>query len=150
MGVRKRDSQDFPAAGLRWNTTFEPGQNEVKVIGRKGKDSVEDNIAFDYETRPFGKPAKIVARVIEDTETYAWVEAELRDQHDVPCLTSTDYIRFDATGDGELVVNMGTSTASSKVQAYNGRARVKLLKKGPKSIVSVKSGILETVFMEIK
>ena len=150
MGVRKRDSQDFPAAGLRWNTTFEPGKNEVKVIGRKGKETVEDNIAFDYETRPFGEPAKIVTRIIEDNDAYAWIEAELRDQHDVPCLTSTDYIRFDATGDGELVVNMGTSTASSKVQAYNGRARVKLLKKGPKSIVSVKSGILETVFMEIK
>jgi len=150
LGVRKRDSQNFPAAGLRWSTSFEPGRNSVKVVGKKGKETVEDNIAFDYETRPFGEPAKIVARIIEDTDANAWIEAELRDQRDVPCLTSTDYIRFDAIGDGELVVNMGTSTASSKVQAYNGRARVKLMKKGTKSVVSVKSNGLETVFIEIK
>ena len=150
MGIRKRDSQNFPAAGLRWDTSFVPGKNNVKVVGRKGKETVEDYIEFDYETRPFGNPAKIVARVVEDTDAYTWIEAELRDEYDVPCLTSTDYIRFDATGDGELVTNMGTSTASGKVQAYNGRARIKMLKKGPKSIVSVKSGILETVFIEIR
>jgi len=150
MGVRKRDSQDFPAAGLRWNTSFETGENRVKVIGRKGNEIVEDTIAFDYETRPFGEPAKIVARVIENTDAYAWIEAELRDQNNVPCLTSSEYIRFDATGDGELEKNMGTSTASGKVQAYNGRAKIKLVKKGTKSIVSIQSGILETVFVEVK
>lgn len=150
MGVRKRDSQNFPAAGLRWTTSFEPGRNSVKVVGKKGKETVIDTITFDYETRPFGEPAKIVARVIEDTDAYAWIEAELHDRNDVPCLTAADYIRFDATGDGELVTNMGTSTGSGKVQAYNGRAKIRLLKKGSKSIVSVKSGGLETVFIEVK
>lgn len=149
LGIRKRDSQNFPAAGLRWETSFVPGKNNVKVIGRKGKETVVDNIEFDYETRPFGEPSKIVARVIEETETYAWIEAELRDQHDIPCLTSADYIHFDATGDGELVKNMGTSSASSKVQAYNGRARIKIIKKGTKSVVSVKSKGLETIFIEV-
>lgn len=150
MGVRKRDSQDFPAAGMRWNTSFETGENRVKVIGRKGNEIVEDTIAFDYETRPFGEPAKIVARVIENIDAYAWIEAELRDQNNVPCLTSANYICFDATGDGALVTNMGTSTASGKVQAYNGRAKIRLMKKGTKSIVSVRSDGLETVFMEVK
>lgn len=150
LGTRERDSQNFPAAGLRWKTSFEPGRNKVKVIGRKGKEIVEDSIVFDYETRPFGEPAKIVARVIEDTDSYAWIEAELRDQNDVPCLTSANYIRFDAIGYGELVTNMGTSTASGKVQAYNGRAKIRLMKKGKKSIVSVRSDGLETVFIEVK
>lgn len=149
LGTKKRDSQNFPAAGLRWNTSFAPGKNMVKVIGKKGNEVVEDSIEFDYETRTFGKAAKIFVHVTNETDEYAWIEAELRDQNGVPCLTSSEYIHFDSTGDGELVKNMGTSTASCKVQAYNGRALIKLLKNGAKNIVSVKSKGLETVFLEI-
>lgn len=150
LGTKKRNSQDFPAAGLRWVTPFEAGKNSIKVVGKKGKETIEDYIEFDYETRSFGKPSKIVANIVEDTDGYAWIEAELRDENYVPCLTSDDYIRFDAIGDGELIVDMGTSSASSKVQAYNGRAKIQLIKRGTKSIVSVKSNELETVYLEIK
>ena len=53
-------------------------------------------------------------------------------------------------GDGTLIQNQGTSTGSRKVQAYNGRARIKVnLNKG-KSIVAVKSEGIPTVFMEIQ
>lgn len=150
LGTKKRNSQDFPAAGLRWVTPFEAGKNSFKVVGKKGKETIEDYIEFDYETRSFGEPSKIVANIVEDTDGYAWIEAELRDENYVPCLTSDDYIRFDAIGDGELIVDMGTSSASSKVQAYNGRAKIQLIKRGTKSIVSVKSNELETVYLEIK
>lgn len=150
LGAKKRNSQDFPAAGLRWEMSFLQGKNIVKVVGKKGKETVEDTLVFDYETRPFGKEAKISAKIIESTDEYAWLEAELQDETGVPCLTSAKYIYFNSIGNGYLIENMGTSTASKKVQAYNGRARIKLMKKGAKNIVSVKSDGLKTVFISFE
>jgi Beta-galactosidase/beta-glucuronidase len=150
LGVKKRNSQDFPAAGLRWNTAFLSGKNRVKVVGKKGGETVEDAIVFEYETRPFGEEAKVSVKIVESTDEYAWIEAELQDQNGVPCLMSAHYIYFDSVGDGYLIENMGTSTASGKVQAYNGRARIKLVKRDGKNLVSVKSDGLETVFVKVE
>lgn len=148
LGKKRRNSNDFPAAGLRWETEFKAGDNTLRVVATKGK-VVEDRVDFYYETRPFGKEAKIVARIIESTDDYAWIEAELQDENGVQCLTSANYIYFDSIGDGHLVKNMGTSTASSKVQAQNGKAKIKLMKNGSKNIVSVSSDGLETKFVEL-
>ena len=150
LGVKKRNSQDFPASGLRWETKLLPGKNNVKVLGQKGKERVEDEITFEYETRPFGNPAKVLVKVIESNSEYAWIEAEFQDNNGVVCLTSRDYFYFDSAGDGKLVKDMGTSTASSKVQAYNGRARIKLMKNGGENVVSVKADNLKTVLLTIK
>jgi len=150
LGVKKRNSQDFPAAGLRWESTFIQGENVIKVIGAKGKVKVEDEIRFEYETRTFDKPSEISVSVIEDTKDYVWIEAVLKDANDIICLDSKDFIRFDSTGDGSLVKNQGTSTGSSKVQAYNGRARIKLMKNGGESVVSVKYDGLRTAFISVK
>ncbi|NDV78897.1 glycoside hydrolase family 2 TIM barrel-domain containing protein [Dysgonomonas sp. 511] len=150
LGLKKRNSQDFPAAGLRWQAQFIQGQNIVKAIGTKGKEKITDEISFGYETRPFGKPARIKASIVEDTDEYVWIEAELKDANGITSLTSADYIYFDSTGDGCLVKNQGTSTGSGKVQAYNGRARIKLMKNNGESIVSVKSDGLPIVFVTIK
>ena len=38
-GVKKRNSQDFPAAGLRWNVKLNKGENTVNVIAKKGRRS---------------------------------------------------------------------------------------------------------------
>ena len=80
----------------------------------------------------------------------ALLEAQLYDKEGVRCLDSKKYIEFELAGDGTLIQNQGTSTGSRKVQAYNGRARIKVnLNKG-KSIVAVKSEGIPTVFMEIQ
>lgn len=154
LGIKKRNSQDFPAAGLRWETAFKTGENIVKVVATKGKGktkiTVEDEIKFEYETRPFGKPAIIKTSIIEENNDYVWLEAEFRDSNGVICLDSKDYFYFDVTGDGELIKNQGTSTGSSKVQAYNGRARIKLLKNKGESVISVSADNLITVFVSVK
>jgi beta-galactosidase len=154
LGKKKRDSQDFPAAGLRWNTLLRSGKNTVKAIGIKGtgktKVVVEDEIAFDYETRPFGKPAEIKVTIEKADENSVWVEAELRDANGVVSLESADFIRFEAVGDGQLIKDLGISTGSGKVQAYNGRAKIRLLKNNGKSIVAVKSNNLKTVFVTVE
>jgi len=149
LGKKKRDSQNFPAAGLRWESALLEGKNTLKATGKKGKDQLTDEISFTYETRPFGKEAKIEARIIESTPEYAWVEAEFQDDKGVVCLDSREYFRFESVGDGKLVVNQGTSTGSKTVQAYNGRARIKLLKNGGENIVAIQSEGLKTVFVTV-
>ncbi|MDR1809846.1 MAG: DUF4982 domain-containing protein [Prevotella sp.] len=153
MGVKKRNSQDFPAAGLRWEVIPVEGKNTVKAVATKGKGknavSVEDEITFDYQVGVAGKEAAIVLKATDAEDDNVWVEAELRDENALVCLTSRNYIRFDSTGDGELLVNRGTSTGSKYVQAYNGRAKVKLRKNSGKTVVSVKSEGLKTAFINI-
>lgn len=149
LGSKKRNSQDFPAAGLRWESLFRQGKNTVKAIGTKGKIKIEDEINFDYETRPFGKAHEIVASMIEENDNEVWIEASLRDSNGVQCLDAADFIYFEVAGDGQLVKDQGTSTGSSKVQAYNGKAKIKLLKKEGKSVVAIKSAGLKTVFVNI-
>jgi beta-galactosidase len=36
-GIKKRNSQHFPAAGLRWNVVFNKGSNHIEVRKRSGK-----------------------------------------------------------------------------------------------------------------
>ncbi|MFV0483415.1 MAG: glycoside hydrolase family 2 TIM barrel-domain containing protein [Bacteroidales bacterium] len=152
LGVKKRNSQDFPAAGLRWNTKLQQGENvvEARAVAKGSKGVIEDKITFDYETRPFGEEAQIKARVISENAESAWIEVELQDEKGIVCLESRKYVEFASIGDGYLIVNKGTSTASKKVQVYNGRARVQLKKNGRENVVSVKAKGLETVFVDIK
>ncbi|MFV0346533.1 MAG: DUF4982 domain-containing protein, partial [Bacteroidales bacterium] len=152
LGVKKRNSQDFPAAGLRWNTKLQQGKNvvEARAVAKGSKGVIEDKITFDYETRPFGEEAQIKARVISENAESAWIEVELQDEKGIVCLESRKYVEFASIGDGYLIVNKGTSTASKKVQVYNGRARVQLKKNGKENFISIKSEGLETVFVDVK
>ena len=154
LGIKKRDSQDFPSAGLRWNTLLQAGKNTVKAIGTKGKGKekvvVEDEISFDYETRTIGKEAVIKAYITEADNGHVWINAELRDNNDILCLGSDKFIRFESSGDGKLFKNLGTSTGSSKVQVRNGRAKIKLAKNDGESVVAVKADGLGTVFVTIR
>ena len=60
QGIKRRYSQDFPAAGLRWELPFTKGEYQLSVVGRKGKEKVEDAISFRYQTEKWDKPAKAV------------------------------------------------------------------------------------------
>lgn len=144
QGVRKRDSQDYPAAGLRWDCVLNDGINEVKAVGRKGKGknavTVEDRLDMEYQSARWGDVARIDARVVEKGDGYVWVEAQLKDADGVRCLDAADYIEFDYAGDGKMVYNLGTSTACRRLQAYNGRARIKVEQPaGGKGVMVVKS-----------
>lgn len=154
LGIRKRNSQDFPAAGLRWQTLLQPGENIVKAIGTKGKGKdkviIEEKISFDYETRPFGAPAIIEVSTEDAENDHVWIEAQLLDTNGVLSLESRNFIRFESVGDGKLLQNLGTATGSAKVQAYNGRAKIKLAKNNGKSVVAIKVEGLETIFVTIK
>ena len=152
LGIKQRNSQDFPAAGLRWESAFKPGKNTLKAIGKHGKAKPEviDEISFEYETRQWEKPVQIYTATVNEDTNNTWIEVELRDQNGVVCFDSQQFIEFESIGDGHLIANMGTSTTAKKVQAYNGRARIKLSKNNGESKVAIKSENLKTVFVDIK
>ncbi|MFL5807971.1 MAG: glycoside hydrolase family 2 protein, partial [Flavisolibacter sp.] len=92
-GVKKRNSQDFPAAGLRWNVVFQEGVNRVSVVARNAKakaeakskvkmkveDEVRDEISFEYQTAKWGRPAKAILEKLSEENGIATVQVKLYD-----------------------------------------------------------------------
>lgn len=155
LGVRQRMSENFPAAGLRWDAQPQKGINKLKAISTikttSKKDSVlVDEISFEYQTEKWGNVQQLRCKTTRISDNEMWVEAQLCDDKGIKCLDARDYIEFGITGDDRLIENMGTSSGSRKVQAQNGRARIKVSIAGKNSIVSVKSSKVNTQFVEIK
>lgn len=129
QGIKKRNSQDYPAAGLHWNASYRPGENTVIALS-KGKAVVADTLRFVYETRTWGNAAQLASESHSlrrrKFRRYTMVEVQLTDAKGVPCLDAVNYIEFGLAGDGQLIENQGTSTGSRKVQAYNGRAAIRV------------------------
>ncbi len=59
QGVKRRNSQDFPAAGLHWAVKFKPGENRLKAVGHMKTQTVEDGLAFQYQMDKWGAPARV-------------------------------------------------------------------------------------------
>jgi beta-galactosidase len=148
-GTKKRNSQDFPAAGLRWNVVLNKGNNDVKVIAKKDKVVVEDAISFQYQTEKWSKPAKLLIEKVKEENGIVTLEAKLLDDKNVQCLDAVNWIRFGLTGDGELIDNQGTSSGSNYVQLYNGRAIISVKINNGKSVVSAKVEGVQTAFINL-
>ncbi|WCT15049.1 glycoside hydrolase family 2 TIM barrel-domain containing protein [Mucilaginibacter jinjuensis] len=148
-GVKKRNSQDFPAAGLRWLVVFNKGKNDIKVVAHKGKVTVTDIISQIYQTEKWEKPAKLVLTKIADKNGIATVQVTLLDSKGVQCLDAINWINFSLTGDGILLDDLGTSSGSRKVEAYNGRAIISIKTNGGYSMIGVQSPGLKTVFLNL-
>ncbi|MDB5199335.1 MAG: glycoside hydrolase family 2 protein [Chitinophagaceae bacterium] len=149
MGIKKRNSQDFPAAGLRWNVVFNKGLNIVNVVAHKGKIIVRDTISFQYQTEKWGKPAKATIEKIKEENGIVTVQVKLSDDKNIQCLDAVNWVRFGLAGDGKLIDNLGTSTGSRYVQMYNGIAIIRVKTNGGKSVVSAKVDGVQTVFINL-
>lgn len=148
-GVKKRSSQDFPAAGLRWMVTLQAGNNDIKVVARKGKVTVTDQISQVYQTEKWGKPAKLQFEKVKDENGIVTVQVKLLDANNVLCLDAVNWVNFSLTGDGTLLDDLGTSRGSRKVQVYNGRALISIKTNNGKSVAGVQSPNLPTVFLNL-
>lgn len=121
-GVRQRNSQDFPAAGLRWSCKFAPGRNTLRAVAQKSNPQVTDEITFTYQTEKWGKPVALQLAEVSRSAGVVTVEAKLFDAQGVLCLDARNRVRFSIAGAGTLLDNLGTSTGSRLVELYNGRA----------------------------
>ncbi len=125
-GTRQRNSQDFPAAGLRWLVKFAPGKNRLRVVASKNGVTVSDQIEFDYQTAIWDTPARFSLSQIARDNDVVTIEATASDAKGVLCLNAKNVVRFSLAGSGSLIDNQGTSTGSRVVQLYNGRARISI------------------------
>jgi len=148
-GLRRRNSQDYPAAGLRWDVPFLRGENVLRVVARKGGAVVEDTVRFQYVTEKWGMPAQVKIEKVAEEKDVVTVRVRLLDANGVPCLDATDWVSFGLTGDGKLIDNQGTSTGSRYVQMGNGRAMIRCHTNGGHSVVSAKVGKLPSVFLNL-
>ena len=145
-GVRKRNSQDFPAAGLRWNVPLHKGDYTAYVKATKGKLQLTDTIDFAYQSDKWGKPASLTLQKIKQENGVITIEAKVYDSKGVQCLDATNFIEFGLTGDGKLIDDLGTPTGSRKVQLYNGRAEISYKVNKGKSVASAKVAGLPIAF----
>ena len=148
QGVKRRNSQDFPAAGLRWMLSLAP-ENHLRGVGHKGSQTVEDVITFRYQTQKWGKPAELKLQEISRSGDAVTIEAHLLDVDGVLCLDARNVIHFGIAGDGTLIDDLGTNTAARVVEVYNGRASITLNRNRGKSEVSVSSKDIPTAFLEV-
>ncbi len=145
-GLKKRNSQDFPAAGLRWLVKFREGENVLRAVA--GTVEITDEIRFVYQTEKWSKPAKLVLEELRVVDNVSTLEVRALDARGVLCLDARNFVRFAVAGDGRLIDNLGTSTTARKVELYNGRAQISVQRKG-KLVVSVSSEGLPTAFLNI-
>jgi len=148
-GMRQRNSQDFPAAGLRWMVTFAKGKNHLRVVASKNGVTVRDEIEFDYQTAQWNKPARFALKQVARDKDTVTVEATVFDAKGVHCLDAKNVVRFSIAGSGCLIDNMGTSTGSRVVQLYNGRARISIRSNGASSTAGVTSEGIAPAFVNI-
>ena len=148
LGTMQRDSQNFPAAGLRWKVAFASGPNRLHVIATKGAVTVTDEVELIYQTEPWGKPAEL--RLLERVRkgNVITVEAKLYDAKGVLCLDSRNTVRFSLAGEGKLLDNLGTSRGSRELQLYNGRAEISITRNGG-CTVGVASDGLPAAFLKL-
>ena len=150
LGVRRRNSQDFPAAGLRWNVRFKKGENTLRAVVVEGKETLNDELVFEYQTEKWGKGTAFKVKNTPVGDGVVEVEAQLVDEKGTRCLDSRIFVYFDIAGDGELIQNQGTVTGSRKVQARNGRAQIRVRTNQGTSCVAVKADHVQTSFVTIK
>jgi beta-galactosidase len=149
QGVKKRNSQDFPAAGLHWLVKFKSGENHLKAIGHMKQTVVEDVLLFEYQTARWGPATQIELLETGRNRESVRVEARLLDGKNTLCLNARNRVCFGLTGDGTLLDNIGTSTGSRSVEVYNGRAEIDFLHNDGNSVVSVRCKSLPTEFLTI-
>ena len=90
----------------------------------------------------------LIERINEDNGI-ATIQAKLLDNKNVLCLDAANWIRFELTGDGELMDDLGTSSGSRFVQLYNGRAIIRVKTKNGRSVVSAKVNSVPTAFINL-
>jgi beta-galactosidase len=155
-GSRVRNGQDFPAAGLRWELVFQKGENKLRVIAHKGKTIVEDSVRFQYQTDKWGPPAAVqIAQANEplgkpgDEQGVRTIRVRIVDDHGTLCPDAANWIRFGITGEGELIDDLGTSTGSRYVQAFNGQSMIRIRTRDGRSMISASVKGLPTVFLRV-
>jgi beta-galactosidase len=148
VGTMQRDSQNFPAAGLRWNVHFAKGPNRLHVVASKGTQTVTDDVELVYQTEHWSTPTELRLVKTSTDPIVTTVEVKTYDAKGVLCLDAKNTIRFSLAGQGKLLDNLGTSRGSRELQLYNGRAQISVAPFG-ECMIGVSSEGLQSAFLKL-
>lgn len=150
-GRKKRNVENYPAAGFHWNVTLNEGMNRIEAKGVKGELEIQDKIVQRYETRVWGKLAQLSLSQTDADAEMVCIEVELTDANGVRCLDARDFVEFFCTEKEALIINQGTVKGSKRVQLTNGTASVLVRKRDFPVVVGVCDWkhTLSPVFMTI-
>lgn len=148
-GTRTRDVANYPAAGLRWELPLQEGRNVVRAVARVPAGELADEIAFDYVTREWGRPAKLVLAEVGRDGDAVLLETRATDSDGAECHDAANVVRFGLVGEGRLIDNLGTPEGSRVVQLANGRARIRAVLTGRKAVAAVTGEGLKSAFLTL-
>lgn len=147
LGIRNRDSQNFPAAGLRWEAELFAGEYSLEALSLDG--SLRDNIEFKYVNQLWKEPNVLIATSRREDGERACITVEVHDDKGRICLDCEDFIHFSIAGKGRLLSNLGTVGGSSKVQLCNGTASIFVEAAESTSVLSAHTETLSSVFVSL-
>ncbi|WP_418263693.1 glycoside hydrolase family 2 protein [Flavobacterium faecale] len=138
LGIKKRNTLSFPAAGLSWTLNFEEGENNLEAIGKtkdgkKVTDVLKLNYRFTKNTEAID--LKLEYKVLEDN--YYLVTATAIDKKGLRCLDYEERVYFQCLNGGEAIVSQGTPTGSEVIEMANGQASIKIKRNSDKKPLQV-------------
>ncbi|MFY0713728.1 DUF4982 domain-containing protein [Seonamhaeicola sp. NFXS20] len=127
LGVKKRDTKQFPASGLNWEVYFKEGINTLVSKGENIDGTfVQDELKINYRYKKNGK-----ARALElsyenlDNGNYL-ITATAIDKNGLRCLDYENRVYFQCLSGGEAIVSQGTPTGSEIIEMSNGKASIEV------------------------
>jgi beta-galactosidase len=149
-GVRKRDPQNYPCAGLRWEVEFAPGVNQLRVIAEQNGTVESDSLEFVYQTEEWSAPVELRLTPSKSSDGRVYLEVRAYDANGVFCPDAACFVRFGVTGNGKLLDDLGTARGSRLVQLANGKAGIYAEHRDGVLIASVISDGLKTAYTVVK
>jgi len=149
LGIRKRDSRNFPAAGLRWTSPLKSGNHTLTAVGFSQGERVTDEVIFTYHSGGWGKPCKLTGTVTMKDEKTGSFRVQVLDSKNRPCLDCREMIRFSTAGSAVLQDNRGTSRGSGKIQCANGRGEITFVSDGSASMICAQITGLPPLFLPL-
>ncbi|WP_298495994.1 glycoside hydrolase family 2 TIM barrel-domain containing protein [uncultured Algibacter sp.] len=127
LGVKSRNTLEFPASGLNWSVNFKNGENILKAVGKtKSGDQFVDDLKLNYR---YIKNTKAIALQLEHKKlsngNYL-VTATAVDKKGLRCLDYEKRVYFQCLSGGEAIVSQGTPTGSEIIEMANGQASIEV------------------------
>ena len=153
LGVKKRNTKAFPAAGLNWDVQFKEGKNQLKSIGKtKEGVQVDDNLNLNYRFVKNGKAVGLQLSYKKIENGKFLITALAVDKNGLRCLDYEERVYFQSMSGATLQKHQGTPTGSDIIEMANGKASIVLIpEKNASSItVSVLNQSFKGTYLQIE
>lgn len=127
LGVKKRDTKAFPAAGLNWNLSFKQGDNTLVSVGKTSDNKeFKDQLKLNYRYTKNEKAKELKLDYIALDNGNYLITATAVDSKGLRCLDYENRVYFQCLTGGETFKNLGTPTGSESIEMANGKASIEV------------------------